>query len=139
MKRVAIYDYQQVNEGCPACSQSVKKALIVDIAACKNRIAQIYGEGNSEYVLFLDRGNYLGKGLDRPEFINLMKAVKDKRFDIVIVTNLAKISTEVELVLRIYRRLKENGVTFITQRDGEDTESLLDQACDKWEEEHGKI
>ncbi len=128
--KVAIYNYQQIEEGCPACSQTYQRALIVDTAACKNKIEQIYG-GDCEFFNYTDRGQYELNNLNRPEFQRLMKDVEEGKVEVVIVTNLAKISTSIDLILDTYQKCKEHNVLLITHRDGLEADKMLKKA---WEE-----
>lgn len=131
--RVAIYNYQFIEEGCPACSQTYQRALIMDTAACKNKIEQIYGEG-CEFFNYTDRGQYELDNLARPEFQRMMRNVEEGKLDVIIVSNLAKISTEVSLILDTYQKCKSYGVLLITHRDGLEAEKMLEKA---WKELRG--
>lgn len=128
--KVAIYNYQQIDEGCPACSQTYQRALIVDTAACKNKIEQIYGDG-CEFLNYTDQGQYSLNDLARPEFQRLMKDVEEGKIEVVIVTNLAKISTDIGLILDTYKKCKDHNVLLITHRDGLEADKMLEKA---WEE-----
>lgn len=128
--RIGIYNHQHLRGGCPICSQTYVKGMIKDGMACKNRVEAIYGLDH-EYVNYTDLGDYPPDNLDRPGFRRLMKDVEDHRLDAVIVIRLDKISTDINLVLNTYERMKENGVEFLTLKEGKRAMEILDKALAK--------
>lgn len=125
--RIGIYNHQHLRGGCPVCSQTYVKGMIKDGMACKNRVEAIYGTDN-EYVNYTDLGDYPPDNLDRPGFRRLMKDVENDRLDAVIVIRLDKISTDIDLVLNTYKRMKEHGVEFLTLKEGKRAMEILEKA-----------
>ena len=125
--RIGIYNHQHLRGGCPICSQTYVKGMIKDGMSCKNRVEAIYGTDN-EYVNNTDLGDYPPDNLDRPGFRRMMKDVESDHLDAVIVIRLDKISSDIDLVLNTYQRMKEHGVEFLTLKEGKRAMEVLDKA-----------
>lgn len=128
--KIGIYNHQHLRSGCPGCSQTYVKGMIKDAMACKNRAEAIYGAGH-EYVNYTDLGDYPPDHLDRPGFRRMMNDAEEGRLNAVIVIRLDKISTDINLVLNTYQRLKEKGVEFLTLKEGKRAMEILDKALEK--------
>ncbi len=123
---VGIYNHQHYRGGCPGCSQTYVKGMIADAMKCKNRATGLYGD-DTEFVNYTDLGDYPPTELDRPGYRNMMRDVRSGKLDAVIVFQLNKISSEVDLVLETYKVMKAHGVKLLTVQHGEHASEVLDK------------
>lgn len=125
--KIGIYNHQHLRSGCPGCSQTYVKGMIKDGMACKNRAEGIYNT-EIEFFNYTDLGDYPPSNLDRPGFRRLMKDVESGSLDAVIVIRLDKISSDINLVLNTYKRMKEHNVELLTLKEGRRAMEILDKA-----------
>ena len=93
---------------------------------CKKELKQL-----CEYYHYSDLGAYDMTTLDRPFLLKLMKEIREKKIDVVIVPTLSMIGSEVVTVLAFYQFLKENQVSFLTINEGKKVMDILDKALSK--------
>lgn len=125
--RVGIYNHQHLRGGCPGCSQIYVRGMISDAVKCKNRIEGIFGM-DCEFFNYTDLGDYPPQHLNRPSFIRMMDDVESGKLDVIIVISLSKISDNIDLVLAIYKKCKDNNVKLISHEKGLETLEILDKA-----------
>lgn len=128
--RIGIYNHQHLRGGCAGCTQVYVRGMIKDSLACKSRAEAIFGADN-EYINYTDLGDYPPENLDRPGFRRMMKDVEENRVDAIFVIRLDKISSDIDLVLDTYKRLKAHGVQFLTLKEGKRTMEVLDKALEQ--------
>ena len=87
--------------------------MIADGMKCMNRAKGIYGEDN-EFVNYTDLGDYPSDNLERPGF------------------TLDKITTDIDLLLEIYKTIRQHNIELITANDGKKAMEILDKALIKW-------
>ena len=121
--RIGIYNHQHLRGGCPVCSQTYVKGMIADGMKCMNRAKGIYGEDN-EFV------NYTN--LERPGFKRMMTDVAADNLDVIVVITLDKITTDIDLLLEIYKTIRQHNIELITANDGKKAMEILDKALIKW-------
>lgn len=125
--KIGIYNHQHLRGGCPGCSQIYVKGMIKDGLECKSRVEGIYGT-DCEFLNYTDLGDYPPENLDRPGYRRMMKDVEDGILKAIIVIRLDKISSDINLVLDTYLRLKEHNVEFLTLKEGKRAMEILDRA-----------
>ncbi len=124
---IGIYNHQHMRGGCPGCSQIYVKGMIKDGVACQNRAEGIYGSGNT-FVNYTDLGDYPPTNLNRPGYRRMMRDVEEGKLDAIIVIRLDKISSDIELVLAFYKKLKKHNVDLLTLKEGKQAMEVLDKA-----------
>ena len=129
--RIGIYNHQHLRGGCPVCSQTYVKGMIADVMKCMNRAKGIYGEDN-EFVNYTDLGDYPSDNLERPGFKRMMTDVAADNLDVIVVITLDKITTDIDLLLEIYKTIRQHNIELITANDGKKAMEILDKALIKW-------
>ena len=130
--RIAIYNHQHMQGSCPVCRHTYVQGMIQDGVRCQSRAQGIYGN-DCEFLNYTDLGDFPSENLDRPGFRRLMEAVENHEIDVVVVYTLSKITTDMDLLLATYKKLKEHGIELITANDGKKAMAVLDKALAKWE------
>ena len=131
--RIAIYTHQDVTDK-PVNRFTYAKLTKADGDKCKFKAISIYGQDH-EFVYYHDIGCYPSDSLDRPAMNQILSEIENETIDVLCVFVLSKISTEVPLILEVYRKCKEHGVDLITGLDGKKAMTVLDKLLAK---EQGK-
>lgn len=116
IKRVALYlrvstVEQSKKFGIPA----QKKDLLREV---KHR-AETQGWKTRPEWIYVDEG-ISGSHLDRPEFKRMMEDVKQRKFDVVAVWRIDRLSRTLTNLLEIFERLDENKVEFFSYKENFD-------------------
>lgn len=97
------------------------------IEICKNYIVSNFPDESCEFVIYEDEG-FSGGNVNRPQFKNLMKDIKQKKINILICYRLDRISRNVSDFSSILEVLQEYSVDFISVRDQFDTHTPMGRA-----------
>lgn len=65
---------------------------------------------------------------DRPAFLELQSAIKNKKFDVLIVTELSRISRKLSSILDFIQQLQNNNIEFISITQNFDTSNAMGRA-----------
>lgn len=112
MKRVAIYARKSVDKGPNSVS------IEMQLEDCKKKADELFPK--CIITEFSDTG-YSGKNTNRPDFLKMMELVDLGHFDAVIVYKLDRISRSVTDFWKIYEKLKNNNVAFVSVKDNFNT------------------
>ena len=88
------------------------------IQICKNYF------GDNDFEIFIDEG-WSGGNTNRPEFQKMMNLVKKKRFDVIAVYKLDRISRNIIDFFKIYEILESNNVKFVSVTEGFDASTPI--------------
>ena len=98
------------------------------IQLCKEYATRLYGnEYDIDFIYYEDEG-YTGKNTNRPAFIDMMKACRNKKIDVVVCYRLDRISRNISDFSRLITELNELEIAFISVRESFDTSSPMGRA-----------
>jgi len=107
------------------CRQSVDR---VDSISIESQIEYCqYETRGGKYKAFTDKG-YSGKNVDRPEFQNMMEAIRRGEVNRVIVYKLDRISRSVMDFMNLFTEFQQYGVEFVSCTEKFDTSSPMGRA-----------
>lgn len=89
------------------------------IEMCKDYISR-YLDNVEDIFIYEDEG-FSGKNTERPQFQEMLKDAKDKKFDTIICYKLDRISRNTADFFALVEKLKNLGVNFITTKEQFDT------------------
>lgn len=89
---------------------------------CKNFANMKYPNENIVFSIYTDEG-YSGADTTRPQYINLLKDIKNKMFDILITYKIDRISRSFIDFANLQQFLSKNSVDIISAAEGFDTSS----------------
>ena len=133
--RVGIYNHQHMVGSCPICRQTYVQGMIADAQKCQGKELSIYGQ-DCEFFNYTDLGDYPPEDIDRPGMNHLLEDVTGGKLDVVVCYTLNKISTDIDLLMTVYRTIRENNVELITFADGKHAMEVMDRALENWKKTH---
>jgi len=133
--RVGIYNHQHMVGSCPICRQTYVQGMIADANKCRARAMRIYGQ-DCEFFNYTDLGDYPPEDIERPGIRHLIDDVQAGKLDVVVCYTLSKISTDMDLIMKVYQIIRDNNVEFITFADGKHAMEVMDKALANWKKTH---
>lgn len=97
------------------------------IELCKKYFSNLHLNDHVEFLIYQDEG-FSGGNINRPEFQNLIKDIKKKRFNYLVCYKLDRISRNVADFSSTLKILEENNVNFISITEQFDTSSVMGRA-----------
>lgn len=113
---IAIYARKSVDKGPNSIS------IEMQLEECKRRAA--LEDPKAKVDEFQDTG-FSGKNTNRPEFLKMIELVKIKRYDMLIVYKLDRISRSVVDFYNIFGELEKAGCKFVSVVDNFDTSTAM--------------
>ncbi len=98
------------------------------IEMCRDYLKMHFGEEEAEKAVVFEDEGFSGKNLDRPQFKEMMKAVKDKKICAVVCYRLDRISRNIGDFATLITELNAIEVGFISIREQFDTNSPMGRA-----------
>lgn len=95
------------------------------INLCKNYAAT---KGITEFIIYDKDEGFTGGNTDRPDFQRMIKDAKAKKFDMLIVYKLDRLSRSVSDFSSTYEILEKNNINFISISENFDTSTPLGKA-----------
>ena len=133
--RIGIYNHQHMVGSCPICRQTYVQGMIADAQKCQSKALSIYGQ-DCEFFNYTDLGDYPPEDIDRPGIHHPLEDVTAGKLDVVICYTLNKISTDIDLIMKVYQTIRENNVELITFADGKHAMEVMDRALENWKKTH---
>lgn len=98
------------------------------IELCKNYIRSRFGEEAEERCVVYEDEGFSGGDLKRPDFQNMMEAVRQKKIDAIVVYRLDRISRNIGDFAGLIGELSKLDVSFVSIREQFDTNSPTGRA-----------
>ncbi len=133
--RIGIYNHQHMVGSCPICRQTYVQGMIADAQKCQGKAISIYGQ-DCEFFNYTDLGDYPPEDIERPGIRHLIEDIENGKLDVVVCYTLNKISTEIDLIMKVYQIIRENNVELITFADGKHAMEVMDRALENWKKSH---
>ncbi len=127
--KIAIYTHQDVTDK-PVNRFTYAKLTKADGDKCKMKASRLYGK-DCEFEYYNDIGCYPSDSIDRPSLNTIIEKIKKEEIDVLCVFVLSKLSTDVSLILKIYKLCKAHHVDLITGLDGKKAMTVLDKLLAK--------
>ena len=139
---IAVYEYHNMDTGCPSCNQAEAKLVETDMEKCRQKVAEIYGEGHSFYNFIdkqdiLQESRYLKGAKTRPAVERMLGAISEGKIDLVVLTYMGALAADYMFILAFYIFLCQHKVGIITVREGKRIEDMLEQALEQFRKENG--
>lgn len=119
MKKIAIYSRKSLFTGK---GESIEN----QVEMCKEHYYRNYSK-DVEFLVYEDEG-FSGGNTNRPKFQELIKAAKNKEFDVLICYRLDRISRNVADFSSTLELLQANSIDFISIKENFDTTSPMGRA-----------
>lgn len=97
------------------------------IELCKEYVRTHYGDNKYNIVVYEDEG-FSGGNLNRPDFKNMMKDAKEKKFKAIIVYRLDRISRNISDFSSLIEQLSKLNIAFISIKEQFDTGTPMGRA-----------
>ena len=97
------------------------------IQLCKEHGMKYFGIADADFIIYEDEG-FSGCNINRPQFQNLIKDAKVKKFDLLICYRLDRISRNVSDFSQLIKDLNKYNVNFISIREQFDTTTPMGRA-----------
>ena len=133
--RIGIYNHQHMVGSCPICRQTYVQGMIADAQKCQGKAISIYGQ-DCEFFNYTDLGDYPPEDIERPGIRHLIEDIENGKLDVVVCYTLNKISTEIDLIMKVYQIIRENNVELITFADGKHAMEVMDRSLENWKKSH---
>lgn len=133
--RIGIYNHQHMVGSCPICRQTYVQGMIADAQKCQGKAISIYGQ-DCEFFNYTDLGDYPPEDIERPGIRHLIEDIESGKLDVVVCYTLNKISTEIDLIMKVYQIIRDNNVELITFADGKHAMEVMDRALENWKKSH---
>ncbi len=98
------------------------------IEMCKQYIRVQYGEKCAENAVVFEDEGFSGGNLERPKFKKMMTEVKQKKFSIIVVYRLDRISRNIGDFAKLIEELAELSISFVSIKEQFDTSSPMGRA-----------
>lgn len=129
--KIAIYTHQDVTDK-PVNRFTYAKITKADGDKCWIKAMRLYGR-ECEFAYYHDIGCYPSNSIDRPALNQVINLIENEEIDVLCVYVLSKLSSEVPLILEIYKKCKAHHVDLITGLDGKKAMDVLDKLLEKEE------
>ena len=127
--KVAVYTHQDVTDK-PVNRFTYARLTKADGDKCVRKAMSLYGK-DCDFVFYHDIGCYPADSIDRPALNELLDEVRKGEIDVLCVFVLSRLSTEIALILEVYKVCKAHGARLITGLDGEKAMTVLDKLLEK--------
>lgn len=98
------------------------------IGICRQRIAADYPQVREENIFIFEDEGFSGGNTNRPQFQQMMRDARERKFDAVICYRLDRISRNIGDFAGLIEEFNRLGVAFISIRDKFDTDSSMGRA-----------
>ncbi|WP_035795780.1 recombinase family protein, partial [Clostridium akagii] len=117
MKTAAIYSRKSIYS-------SKGESLENQIKSCKDYLSR---DEFYNFLIYQDEG-FSGKNINRPQFKTMLRAARDKKFNILICYRLDRVSRNVSDFSKLIDELNKNGISFISVAEQFDTSKPMGRA-----------
>lgn len=132
MKNIGIYHYQYYRGACKLCYRHFIQEMVESYEKCHEVAKKIYGD-DVEFFHYTDFGQYDSESTDRPSFHRFEDAIDNGELDVVMCYRLNNITTDENLIIALYKKIRAKGMDFITEGHGLDAMKYLDLYIQKKE------
>lgn len=98
------------------------------VELCRNYIAAHYGEASQSDIEVYEDEGFSGSDLNRPGFIKMMEAAKNKSLKAIIVYRLDRISRSISDFSNLIQELSRLGIDFVSIKEQFDTSTPMGRA-----------
>lgn len=98
------------------------------IELCKEYVVKNYGEEMLDNIIVYEDEGFSGGNLNRPDFKQMMKAAKERKFKAIIVYRLDRISRNISDFAGLIEELSHLDIDFISIKEQFDTSSPMGRA-----------
>jgi len=125
-RKIAIYSRKSRYTGK---GDSIGNQIEDCMTECRRRVEEagaVLSE-KDDVLIFEDEG-FSGKNMERPNFKEMMKAVRDNQIKVIVCYRLDRISRNVGDFANLLKELEALGIGFISKKDGFDTVTPMGRA-----------
>ncbi|NLH00587.1 MAG: recombinase family protein [Clostridiales bacterium] len=98
------------------------------IEMCRQYIRAQYGETSAESAMIYEDEGFSGGNLERPQFKKMMSDARRKKFTMIVVYRLDRISRNIGDFAKLIEELSELGISFVSIKEQFDTSSPMGRA-----------